>query len=509
MSLATPMPAMPHIFPSVLHMLTAADDAVPDRLALRCGEEQLTYREYISCVAGFADTLGKVRGERVVQIMPNSIDSAIATFAILAAGAQVVPLNPAYTAHELRSILSDAQPAAIVCDVTSKDIVGALATELGVDQTIVVDAKSRLTRWANQRLALPARPEADALAILQYTGGTTGRSKGVNLTHRAISTNVAQREALLPSGADEKILIVTPTYHSYAIAMGLLLAPYCRGTLSILQRYRPEDTLRTIEAHGITLFAGSPTLFVGLMAHEAFAKTNFKSLRLCFSGSSALRMETLRRWEAATGCTICEGYGQSEAGPVLTFNPRGGVRKQGSVGVTVPLTEVQIVDSETGTRQLGPNEPGEIRARGPQIMTGYRNRPDETAAALRNGWLYTGDIGAIDEDGYLFILDRKKDMVIVGGFNVYPREVEEALCAHAAVAEAAVIGVPDSYRGDVLIGYVVLRQPNASEPAALTNHLAERLTRYKIPGVIRICATLPKTTVGKIDKVALKAAHRG
>ena len=510
MTFDTMTPAMPHIFPTVLHMLAAAGDAAPERVALRCGEERLTYREYISCVAGFAEALGgEVRGGRVALIMPNSIDAAVATFAILAAGAQAVPLNPAYTAHELRSILADAEPSAIVCDAALQDLIGSLAAELGIGRTIVVDAGSRLTRWASQRLSLPAFPEAHSLAILQYTGGTTGRSKGVNLTHRAVSTNVAQREALLPSGADENILIVTPTYHSYAIAMGLLLAPYCRGTLSILQRYRPEDALRTIEAHGITLFAGSPTLFVGLMAHEAFATTNFASLRLCFSGSSALPMETMRRWEAATGCTICEGYGQSEAGPVLTFNPRDGIRKQGSVGVPLPLTEVQIVDSETGTRPLGPNEPGEIRARGPQIMSGYRNRPEETAAALRDGWLYTGDIGAIDEDGYLFILDRKKDMAIVGGFNVYPREVEEALCAHPAVAEAAVIGVPDSYRGEVLIGYVVLRQPDASESGALTSYLAERLTRYKIPRDIRICAALPKTTVGKIDKVALKAAHRG
>ena len=276
----TMTPAMPHIFPTVLHMLAAAGDAAPERVALRCGEERLTYREYLSCVAGFAQALGgEVRGGRVALIMPNSIDAAVATFAILAAGAQAVPLNPAYTAHELRSILADAEPSAIVCDAALQDLIGSLAAELGIGRTIVVDAGSRLTRWASQRLSLPAFPEAHALAILQYTGGTTGRSKGVNLTHRATSTNVAQREALLPSGADEKILIVTPTYHSYAISMGLLLAPYCRGTLSILQRYRPEDALRTIEEHGITLFAGSPTLFVGLMAHEAFATTNFASLR--------------------------------------------------------------------------------------------------------------------------------------------------------------------------------------------------------------------------------------
>src|SRR3954451_22608737 len=328
--MSTTAPATPRIYPTVLHMLAAAGDAAPERVALRCGEERLTYREYITCVAGFADVLGnEVRGGRVAVVMANSIDAAVATFAILAAGAQAVPLNPAYTAHELRSILADADPSAIVCDSALRDLVGPLAAEFGIDRIVVVDAGARLTRWAGQRLLLPSFPEAQSLAILQYTGGTTGRSKGVNLSHRAMSANVAQREALLPSGSDENILIVTPIYHSYAIAMGLLLAPYCRGTLSILPRYRPDDTLRTIEAHGITLFAGSPTLFVGLMAHEAFATTNFASLRLCFSGASALPMETMRRWEAATRCTICEGYGQSEAGPVLTFNPRESIRKQG------------------------------------------------------------------------------------------------------------------------------------------------------------------------------------
>ncbi len=195
------------------------------------------------------------------------------------------------------------------------------------------------------------------------------------------------------------------------------------------------------------------------MGHENFATTNFSSLALCFSGASALPAETMRRWEAATNCKICEGYGQSEAGPVLTFNPREGTRKHGSVGVATPRTDIEIVDLGTGTTVLATGEPGEIRARGPQIMTGYRNRPEETAAALKDGWLYTGDIGSLDSDGYLFIRDRKKDMAIVGGFNVYPREVEEVLCAHPAVAEAAVIGVPDSYRGEALVSYVVLRQP--------------------------------------------------
>ena len=499
---------MPHIYPTVLHMLEAAGDTAPDRVALRCADEQLTYREYLSCVAGFAHELGPgVSGGRVALIMANSIDAAIATYGTLAAHAQVAPLNPAYTAHELRSILSDAAPSAIVCDAASLDAVRPLADELGIGRIIAVGAATRLTRWAGEGRLLQSFPEPQSLAILQYTGGTTGRSKGVNLTHAAVSANVSQREALLPSGARERILVVTPMYHSYAIAMGLLLAPYCRGTLSILPRYRPDDTLRTIEAHRISLFAGSPTLFVGLMAQENFAATNFSSLTLCFSGASALPAETMRRWEAATNCKICEGYGQSEAGPVLTFNPRKSMRKHGSVGVAAPMTDIEIVDLDTGTAPLATDEPGEIRARGPQIMMGYRNRPEETAAALKDGWLYTGDIGSLDADGYLFIRDRKKDMAIVGGFNVYPREIEEALCAHPAVVEAAAIGVPDSYRGEALVAYVVLREPAAIAAETLASYLAEHLTRYKLPRDIQICAHLPKTTVGKIDKVALKTGR--
>jgi long-chain acyl-CoA synthetase len=264
--------------------------------------------------------------------------------------------------------------------------------------------------------------------------------------------------------------------------------------------------LDAIERHRITLFAGTPTVFIGLLGHERFGQTDFSSLRLCFSGASALSLETLTRWQAATGCPICEGYGQSEAGPILTFNPRYGVRKAGSVGVPVPDTIVEIVDSHSGQQPLPAGEVGEIRARGPQIMTGYRNRPEESRAALRDGYLYTGDVGMIDSDGYLHILDRKKEMVIVGGFNVYPREVEEVLCGHPAIAEAAVIGVKDPYRGEALRAFMVARTGNQPSVAEIDAYLGERLVRYKRPRDLVWCGALPKTAVGKIDKIALKSS---
>jgi len=499
----------PH--PTVIHMLAAATSAAPDREALRCGDETLTYRDYAACVAGFAAELTATIGpdiarSRIALLMANSIDTAIAIYAVAATGAQLVPLNPAYTAHELEPILTDAEPALIICDAGLESVVRDLAARTGVARCVAIGPDKRLTAWRGDSRSIETFPDPAHLGLLQYTGGTTGRAKGVNLTHGAVAINVSQREALLPSEDGERILAVTPLYHSYAMAMGLHLACYCRGTLILLPRYHPKDVLALIAHERVTLFAGSPTLFVGLMSHADFAQADFSSLKLCFSGASALPVETLQRWEQATGCVICEGYGQTEAGPVLTYNPRHGLRKTGSVGVPLPRTEVQIVDAATGRNVMPVGEAGEVRARGPQIMTGYRNRPEETAAALRDGWLYTGDIGAFDADGYLFIRDRKKDMVIVGGFNVYPREIEEVLCQHPDIVEAAVVGVTDTYRGETLHAYVTLRPAATANVEALYVFLKERLTKYKIPARIDTRGVIPKTSIGKIDKVALRAA---
>ena len=283
-------------------------------------------------------------------------------------------------------------------------------------RTVSVSAPARggLTEWANgPSLALPQPlPEPDRIATLQYTGGTTGRSKGANLTHRSIAVNISQREALVPVPRDgQRLLCVMPLFHVYAVAMCLHNMVYAGGTLVIVPRYTPDAVFDLIEQERITIFAGSPTLFIGLMAHPRFGSIDFSRLDASYSGSAALPEELLRRWEAATGAPVIEGYGQSEAGPVISFNPLQGQRRPGSVGVPVPGTDVQIVDLDEGdARCCGVGEKGEIRVRGPQVMSGYRNLPEETAATLRGGWLYTGDIGEVDSDGYLFIRDRKKEM---------------------------------------------------------------------------------------------------
>ncbi len=500
------VPGMPSVHATVVHMLAEAASRAPDLVALTCGSERLTYGEYLRCVAALARDLrgAGVRGGRVAILMGNSIDAAVAIFAAHAAGAQVVPLNPAYTASELAPILADAAPRAIIADEQLDGLIGRSSGNC--DARLVCVRPGQLTRWKDQPgLDLPTPlPAAGDLATLQYTGGTTGRAKGVNLTHGAIAINISQREAVLSTKPEaERILAITPLFHVYAMSMCLHLAAYARSTLVILPHYRPELALEAVTRHRVTLLAGSPTIFHGLMADPAFARTDFSSLALCTSGASALPEATLMRWEQATGCPICEGYGLSEAGPVVSFNPRRGVRKAGTVGLPLPLTEVEIVDVDTGTL-LPPGDAGEIRARGPQIMQDYRGRPAETADALREGWLHTGDIGVVDADGYLAVRDRKKDMVIVSGYNVYPREVEEVLYRHPAIAEVAVVGKPDAHKGERLCALVVPRAQARPEPGELVRYCAEHLVRYKVPSDFRIVAELPKTAVGKIDRKSLK-----
>ncbi|MBI3517164.1 MAG: AMP-binding protein [Proteobacteria bacterium] len=508
-AVATGASALPPAYETVVHMLVDAAARAPDAEALVCEDRRLCYRDYLACVAGFARELEGLgaRGGRVALILGNAIESAIATFAVHAAGAQLVPLNPIYTARELGAILEDAAPSVVLYDAANKAVIASLVRALKIPAALALGPGARLLDgWRAAAVALPALPRPDALATLQYTGGTTGRAKGVELSHRAIAINVAQREGLLPTLPDrERLLCAMPLFHVYAVSMALHLSAYCRGALVILPRYRPDLVLKTLVDEAITIFPGSPTIFTGVMAVEGFAATDFSRLRLCYSGSAALPEETLRRWQAATGCPVHEGYGQTEAGPVLSFNPVGHPVKPGSVGIPVPATELQIVDPGDGTRVLAIGEQGEIRARGPQIMTGYRNLPKETAETLRDGWLYTGDIGELDRDGWLFIRERKKDMAIVGGYNVYPREVDEVLYLHPDVQEAAAIGVPDAYRGEVIKAFVVARPGTTLDGASLLAHCARNLAKYKVPTTIEVVAGIPKTTVGKIDKKELRA----
>ncbi len=465
----------------------------PDHEALICGPIRLNYRDYLRAVSGLATELRSLgsNGQRVALLYANSAETAVATLAIQAAGAVFCPVNPAYTERELREILADCRPLIAVCDGGCADLVRRLAPLAGIAHVV----PAALT-FSDHPVSLP---DPDTTGMIQYTGGTTGRPKGVMLTHRAIAKNAEQREAFLPTHNGDRFLCMMPLFHSFALAMHLYQALWCAGALIVLPRYRPDWVVTALDAEHITVLAAGATVFTSLLNYDGF--TGGTSLRVCYSGASALPEAILRRWRDRTGAPVYEGYGQTEAGPILTYNSPRFPMKPGRVGRPLPGTEVQVVDIASGAI-LPTGEPGEIRARGPQIMTGYWQRPEETAAALRDGWLYTGDIGAFDSDGDLMILDRRKDMVITGGYNVYPREVEDVLLMHPAVTEAAVFGVPDAYRGEVPHGVVVARSAVAIDELAA--HCRANLAAYKVPVSLRVVPAIPKTPVGKIDKTALR-----
>ncbi len=501
----------PRTYPTVVHMLLEAVEKSPERDALICGDERLSYAEYLRCVTGLAAELSElgVAGERVVFILSNSLDICVAYFAGHLARAQITPLNPLYTEREMRPMLEDAAPRVLIYDEANHERDGRLAAELNIPHVIRIGAGagsrrvSRPDDWPATRV--PASlPQPEDLGTLQFTGGTTGRSKGANLTHAATSINLSQREVIFPMRDDvERCLCVMPLFHCYASHTNLHAMAYHRGTLVIQKRYHPADVLENVNRERITLFGGSPTLFVGLMNFPGFAQADFSRLHLSCSGGSPLPAEVLARWEERTKTPIIEGYGQTESGPVISFNPVNGVRKPGSVGVPIGQTELQIVDIESGVKLLPTGEKGEIRLRGPQLMRDYRNRPEETAQRLRDGWLYTGDVGELDSDGYLFVTGRKKEMIIVSGYNVFPREVEEVLHAEPGIKEAAVVGRADDYRGELPVAFVVAKEGATLNSAALGAFCADRLAKYKVPAEFRIVEALPKTGVGKIDKLTL------
>ncbi len=500
---------LPRLFDTIVHMLVEAGEKSPNHQALTCEGREMTYGAFVRNVAGFALELEKLgaRRERVALVCGNSIEIVIATFAAYAAGAQVVPINPLYTVRELSFILEDADPAVVVFDAEKAEDVEPLLGEGRQVGIKIGEGVRTLDEWSDQDLALPAPfPAPDDFAVLQYTGGTTGRPKGVMITHGQLAVNLSQREWAVPTKTeDERVLCVMPLFHVFATSMCMHLAVQCRGTLVILKKYHPATTLEALVKEKITLLPAGPTIYSGLLSFDGFENADFSALRCCVSGSAALPEEPLKTWNKATGTDILEGFGQSEAGPVLTMFGAHAKPIPGSVGKPLPYTEMQIVDVETGTKCLGASEQGEIRARGPQIMSGYRNRPEETAQALRDGWLYTGDIGEYDEDGNFYIRDRKKDMAIVGGYNVYPREIDEVLYAHPAILEAAAVGVPDDYRGEVIHAQVVLKEGASATVEKLDAYCRDNLAKYKVPDKIVISYNIPKTNVGKVDKAALRS----
>jgi long-chain acyl-CoA synthetase len=354
------------------------------------------------------------------------------------------------------------------------------------------------------------------VAVLQYTGGTTGVPKGAMLTHYNIFANVVQTECWAHSNlrrGEDTYLLVIPFFHIYGFTVGLIEGVW-RGVQQVLiPKYDVEALLAAIRDYRPAYFPAVPTIYISLLNHPKAKEYGIGKIRSFNSGSAPLPVEVIEQFERLTGGTLNEGYGLSEASPVTHTTPALARRKPGSIGLPLPDTDIKIVDLETGLRELPVGEEGELCIAGPQVMKGYWNRPDETDIALRRDeagrtWLYTGDVARMDEDGYTYIVQRKKDMIIVGGFNVYPSEVEGVLYAHPAVMEAAVIGIPDAYRGEVVKACVVLKQGASATPEELTEHCKGGLAEFKVPCEVEIRESLPKTAVGKILHRVLREEHQ-
>jgi long-chain acyl-CoA synthetase len=347
----------------------------------------------------------------------------------------------------------------------------------------------------------------DDLALLQYTGGTTGVAKGVMLTHANILANVMQISAWFPElrRGQERLVAILPFFHVFGMTVTMNWALFTGSTIILVPKFQVDEFLKLLQKSKPTIFPGVPTIFVAIVNHPKIADYDLSSIRFCITGSAPMPVEILTQFEKMTGSVIVEGFGLSESSPVTHVNPIGGVRKPGSIGLPVSDTDARLVPLDLSDHDVPVGEEGELVVKGPQVMKGYWNMPDETNQVLRDGWLYTGDIAKMDEDGYFYIVDRKKDMVIAGGYNIYPREIEEVLYMHPKVMDAVIIGIPDPYRGEIVKAFIVPKPGVALTEKEVLDFCRTRLAAYKMPRVVELREALPKTMVGKVLRRQLRA----
>ena len=523
-------------------MLDEAAEKYPNRYALIFQNTRITYkklRERAELFAGALRRMGVRSGQRVAIMLPNLPQTMIAFWGVIKAGAVVVMTNPLYMEKEIVANMQDSGAEHMILLDMLWPRIDALRDRLPLRNFIVTSAADSLSfplnwlyklkkrrsnkapipydnknvfAWQSfckgaRRYAAPiADPQRDPI-MLQYTGGTTGLPKGVVLTHANLGTNCRQVLNIINVRPEthHTFISLLPFFHVYGLTTGLIIPMALASTTLPLPRYVPQDVLRLIDKRKPTIFPGAPSVYISLLQQKNLNKFDLGSIQICVSGSAPLPREIFRRFQEATGAAILEGYGLTEASPITHINPLG---KQGqranSIGMPVPGTDARIVDMEGGSLTLPPGKMGELVVQGPHVMHGYWRRPDETASALRNGWLYTGDLASMDEDGYFYILDRKKDMVLVGGYNVYPREVDEVLLEHPKVLEAVSVGIGDDLRGEVLKAYVVPRQGETLTKADIIAWCRQKLANYKVPRLVEFRESLPKTIVGKVLRRALR-----
>ncbi|MBL1098478.1 long-chain-fatty-acid--CoA ligase [Streptomyces coffeae] len=472
------------------------------RVAIRQDDIVLTYAQLNDASARLTtllQTKGVRAGDRVALVMPNVPHFPVAYYGILRAGGVVVPMNPLFKAREIAFTLRDSGARIVLASSHVADEVASAAAAAGVE-CLVTEPTSfdTLVQASDPILGVVDRADDDTAVIL-YTSGTTGTPKGAELTHRNLMTNAATTaETLLHVGPNDVLFGGLPLFHAFGQTCALNTAIAAGATLTLLPRFEPGRALEIMRRDRVTVFLGVPTMYTALLHHGIPDGYGPSRLRLAVSGGASLPVEVLHGFEREFDVTVLEGYGLSETSPVAAFNPPDRPRKAGSIGLPIRGVELGLI-ADDGTT-VGPDEVGEITIRGENVMKGYWNRPDATAEAIRDGWFHSGDLARVDEDGYYFIVDRKKDLIIRGGYNVYPREIEEVLYEHPAVAEAAVVGVPHEIHGEEVAAVVTLRDGAQTTTGQIRDYVKQRVAAYKYPRIVTFTDGLPKGATGKILK---------
>jgi long-chain acyl-CoA synthetase len=528
-------------------LLDATSSHYPNQVAILYYGTRITYAQFSHLANRFAiglQHLGIKKGDRVAIALPNIPQFPIAFYGALRAGAVVVPTNPLYTEREMQHQLADSGARIMVMLDTFYHVVHNVYDQTALEHVIVTSPadflppvkqklyglsqriqKTRSPTVSKKEISadpdilrmksllkaqqhggielfnLPVAAKGDDLAVLQYTGGTTGLAKGAMLTHRNMLANAMQTRAWEPRIKDNEAiaLCVAPFFHAYGLTVAMNLSIFAAATMVLLPRFNAKEVLNTIHRYRPNLLPGIPTMYIALMRQAEKHPEYLESVKQCISGAAPLPAKVQSDFEAITGGKVVEGYGLSEAAPVTHCNPLTDQCRNGSIGLPLPGVEAGILSQETGA-PVPADEIGEIVVKGPNVMQGYWKREEETRAIFVNGWMRTGDIGKMDKDGYFYVIERAKDLIIASGFNVYPREVEEILYNHPTIQETAVVGLPDAYRGETVAAFIVLKPgTTASEETKqdIVNFCKQNLAAYKVPKKIEFRASLPKSLVGK------------
>jgi long-chain acyl-CoA synthetase len=491
---------------NLARLLTDAAARSPESVAVKLDDLQLSYAnldEAAARVAGLLRAKGVRPGDRIGVMLPNVPYFAVVYYGILRAGGVVVPMNVLLKEREVAYYLSDPEARLLFAWHQFADAAHAGSDRAHADCLLVEpgDFESLLAR-SEPSLEVTEREGGDTAVIL-YTSGTTGTPKGAELTHDNLGRNVEISVGLFQTGEDSVTLGALPLFHSFGQTCGLNATVRAGGCLTLTPRFDPTTALEIIQRDRVTVFQGVPTMYAALLNHPERERFDLSTLELCVSGGAAMPVEVMRSFERTFGCKILEGYGLSETSPVASFNHPERPRKPGSIGTPVDGVQMKVVGDDGSKLDVG--EVGEIVIRGHNVMKGYWRRPEATAEAIRRGWFHSGDLGRVDEDGYFFIVDRKKDMVIRGGYNVYPREIEEVLYEHPAVRELAVIGVPHPELGEEVAAAIVLAPGASVDEAEIVDFVKGQVAAYKYPRLVWFVDELPKGPTGKILKREIEA----